>query len=318
MALLTSRTLAQSTAITPTTLIHIVTTGDTSQNPQGSSYKAELQQLTPIFGGYTYEIGEYVPSEGGVIFHRYKDGGQERYLVVDTTDLGNSVLDIELVLPPFPIGYVGDLSFTQSSTTGNGSEFEIDVFFNFEGDFTGYNITNFGKNYQIGDTIITSDEGWGYLTLTVKYVGSIWSNITDQLPGASSSWDGLSNSNAIVSQSGHTSSAALLCLDSTNGSKSDWYLPAIDELSLLLQNRFNVNKTLSTIEGATVIKTNLPLGGVNRNENSYYWSSSEFGFFNNRLDQVLLITAFYINTTRGDFEYNAPIENYFVRAVRKI
>jgi len=52
MATLTSRTLAQSTAITPTTLIHIVTTGDTSQSASGSSFKAELQQLTTIFGGY--------------------------------------------------------------------------------------------------------------------------------------------------------------------------------------------------------------------------------------------------------------------------
>ena len=51
MARLTDKTFAQSTAITPTTLIHIVYTGDTSQNPAGSSYKAELQQLTTIFGG---------------------------------------------------------------------------------------------------------------------------------------------------------------------------------------------------------------------------------------------------------------------------
>ena len=48
---LTDRSLAQSTAITPTTLIHIVTTGDTSQNAAGSSYKAQLQQLIPIFSG---------------------------------------------------------------------------------------------------------------------------------------------------------------------------------------------------------------------------------------------------------------------------
>jgi len=51
MATLTSRALAQSTAITPTTLIHIVTTADTSQSMDGSSYKAELQQLSSIFSG---------------------------------------------------------------------------------------------------------------------------------------------------------------------------------------------------------------------------------------------------------------------------
>lgn len=45
MARLTDKTLAQQTALTPTTLIHIVYTGDPSQNVAGSSYKAELQQL---------------------------------------------------------------------------------------------------------------------------------------------------------------------------------------------------------------------------------------------------------------------------------
>jgi len=39
---------------------------------------------------YTYQIGEYVESEGGVIFHQYIDNGTQYYLVVDTTDLSTS------------------------------------------------------------------------------------------------------------------------------------------------------------------------------------------------------------------------------------
>jgi hypothetical protein len=74
----------------------------------------------------------------------------------------------------------------------------------------------------------------------------------------------LSNSNAIVGQAGHTSSAAIQCLNSTNGGQSDWYLPSIDELSLLGHNRFNVNKSLLTIGGATL----LPFIAS-------YWSSTE-------------------------------------------
>jgi hypothetical protein len=54
MARLTDKTLAQSTAITSTTLIHIVSTGDTSQNAAGSSYKAELNQIASTIGGYQY------------------------------------------------------------------------------------------------------------------------------------------------------------------------------------------------------------------------------------------------------------------------
>jgi len=96
--------------------------------------------------------------------------------------------------------------------------------------------------------------------------GQAWSNISQTLIGATaqSSWDGLSNSNAIVGQAGHTNSAAALCLNSTNGGQSDWYLPSIDELSLLWHNRFNVNKSLSAIGGAT----GLPIL-------AYYWSSTE-------------------------------------------
>ncbi len=94
----------------------------------------------------------------------------------------------------------------------------------------------------------------------------VWSNIQTTLIGTSaqSGWDGLSNSNAVVGQAGHTSSAAALCLNSTNGGQSDWYLPSIDELSLLWHNRFNVKKVLATIDGATI----LPNSAI-------YWSSSE-------------------------------------------
>ncbi len=94
-----------------------------------------------------------------------------------------------------------------------------------------------------------------------------WSNVYPAIIGASarSTWDGLSNSNAIVGQAGHTNSAAALCLNSTNGGYTDWYLPAIDELSLLWQARFNVNKSLSAMAGATVLSSDYVS----------YWSSTE-------------------------------------------
>ena len=45
MARLTDKTLANQTALTPTTLIHIVNTSDVTQNAAGSSYKAQLNQI---------------------------------------------------------------------------------------------------------------------------------------------------------------------------------------------------------------------------------------------------------------------------------
>jgi hypothetical protein len=92
-----------------------------------------------------------------------------------------------------------------------------------------------------------------------------WSNIGQSLIGATaqSIWDGLSNSNAIVGQAGHSNSAAALCLNSTNGGQSDWYLPSIHELNLLWNNYYTVNRSLSQISGATQL------------HQVYYWSSTE-------------------------------------------
>ena len=124
-----------------------------------------------------------------------------------------------------------------------------------------------------------------------------WSNVNTTLIGtaAQSSWDGLSNCNAIVAQVGHTNSAALLCLNSTNGGQSDWYLPSIDELSLLWHNRFNVNKTLSTISGATPLPPNI-----------FYWSSTE-------LDEN---SAWLFHFFSGYANYDLKNDTYYVRAVR--
>jgi hypothetical protein len=93
----------------------------------------------------------------------------------------------------------------------------------------------------------------------------VWSNNNATVIGisAQSSWDGLSNSNAIVAEAGHTSSAAALCLNSTNGGQSDWYLPSIQELNMLWNSYYTVARSLSQISGATQMKT------------VKYWSSSE-------------------------------------------
>ena len=124
-----------------------------------------------------------------------------------------------------------------------------------------------------------------------------WSNVTTTLIGftAQSSLFGLSNSSAIVGQAGHTSSAAALCLNSTNGGQSDWYLPSIDELSLLWHSRFNVNKSFLTIGGATF----LPISAG-------YWSSTENSTNN----------AWFFYGYNGDASISFKSNPNYVRAVR--
>jgi hypothetical protein len=128
-----------------------------------------------------------------------------------------------------------------------------------------------------------------------------WSNVHDVAvgPSAQSSWDGLSNSNAIVNQPGHISSAAALCLNSTNGGQTDWYLPSIDELRLLWHARFNVNRSLSSMAGATILPNDLVV----------YWSSSEDD------SNSLSVLIFAFNTGDGGIYFkNTTISVRSVRA----
>ena len=102
----------------------------------------------------------------------------------------------------------------------------------------------------------------------------VWSSVNTLLIGsnAQSMWDGLLNSNAIVNQHGVTgSSAAAICLNSTNGGQNDWYLPAIQELNLLWNNYYQVSKSLSQINGATQLFSS-PASLLN----GYYFSSTEY------------------------------------------
>ena len=107
---------------------------------------------------------------------------------------------------------------------------------------------------------------------------SRWSTVSSSNAFSSSTWNGLANSFAIINQIGHYESAAKLCLDLVSGGKSDWYLPAIDELNILMINRFTVNKTLYPFIGDQV--------------RDHYWSSTE------RYSLEAFIST--INTDNGD------------------
>jgi len=90
---------------------------------------------------------------------------------------------------------------------------------------------------------------------------------SNTLTGANRTWDGAFNTPLM------TSSAAAAYITTLGGG---WYLPSIDELSLLWQSRFTSNKALNT-GGFTLLSTT-----------AFYWSSTEdnatsafvFGFIN--------------------------------------
>ena len=134
------------------------------------------------------------------------------------------------------------------------------------------------------------------VALTDQSISQAWSNVTSAGIGTSaqSSWDGLSNSNSIVGQAGHTSSAAKLCLDLVSGGQSDWYLPSIQELNMLWNNYYTVARVLSQISGAAQLS------------NSFYWSSSENTNY----------YAWYFYFNLGYTNYTNKLNTIYVRAVR--
>jgi hypothetical protein len=151
------------------------------------------------------------------------------------------------------------------------------------------------KGVEHGLVVATTDQS----------AAQAWSNITNVEIGntAKNNWDGLINSNAIVAQAGHTSSAAKLCLDLVSGGQSDWYLPSIQELNLLWNNYFTVViKSLSQISGATQL--------VSAN----YWSSSEVDYNNSWFFNFYYGSAQNWNGDAGGSD--GKKNSYFVRAVR--
>ena len=127
-------------------------------------------------------------------------------------------------------------------------------------------------------------------------ISSQYSSIANALAGANSYWNGPSNTTLLKTQGGISGTGAWKYADDySHGGFTDWYLPSIDELSLLCNNRYNVNKTLSTIVGSTQLNFFV------------YWSSTETDF-----DQ-----AYAFRFEQGDSYTDNKIDTFAVRAVRQ-
>jgi hypothetical protein len=100
----------------------------------------------------------------------------------------------------------------------------------------------------------------------------VWSNLSTTLigPTAQSDWDGPSNDAAIIGQSGHTTSAALLCENYVNanyntGVYSDWFLPTIQQVNKLYNAVYELNKQLDNDGNSSTTALT----------KAVYWSSTE-------------------------------------------
>lgn len=106
------------------------------------------------------------------------------------------------------------------------------------------------QNYLVVDTIDLSDN-------------APWSPNSD-VPNCESTWNGQANTTAMMSASAAPFSAAALCDGSGNNGFNDWYLPAIDELSKIWHNRWEIAQGL------------IAAGGTQLSIVAAYWSSTEY------------------------------------------
>ena len=130
-------------------------------------------------------------------------------------------------------------------------------------------------------------------SLTNLSTGLQWSPVTALLP-STSFYDGLTNTNAIIAQTGAaatTGYAAGIARLFAGGAFTDWYLPSLWELNTCYNSATIVNKIL---------------GSTNGFQSAIYWSSTQFS------DTLAYRIAFDLS---GQNAQNKSINNY-VRAVR--
>jgi len=146
----------------------------------------------------------------------------------------------------------------------------------------------------------TSGTIQNYLVVdTANLSGSAsWATSNVDIPNVESTWDGFTNTaNLIAAGTGGgitTGTAAVLCHNSTNNGKSDWYLPALDELIKIFQNRWDIAQGIATASGTQLAFTS-------------YWSSSE----------VDITTAWDFFFYNGSASLTNKGNATYVRAVRK-
>ena len=113
---------------------------------------------------------------------------------------------------------------------------------------------------------------FNYLIMSLEDLpSSVWSNVSSTLTNQNTSTNifrGDTNTASIISQSGHTTSAAKLCDDYSAFGFTDWYLPSLQELRQAFKNLYAINYTLGdgSISGS--------ISGINSISGTY-WTSTE-------------------------------------------
>ena len=127
--------------------------------------------------------------------------------------------------------------------------------------------------------------------------GVDWGLDGTDVTGATSVWDGSSNTAAVIAAGGAATDAAGLCNAYSNDGFGDWYLPSILELKLFDESAWIVSKILES-DGDSSTNT------IDTEEK--YWTSTQFSS----------AKVLEYNWQNGHTEKKNKTETYRVRAIR--
>ena len=128
-------------------------------------------------------------------------------------------------------------------------------------------------------------------------IGAAYATLNVDIANVESTFNGQVNTqNLIIAGAGTgitVGTAAELCNSSTNNGQTDWYLPSIDELSKLWQNKWDFAQGINLAAGTQIAF-------------QLYWSSTEFDS----------LKAWFFNFYNGSAANANKGNTYYVRAVR--
>ena len=166
-------------------------------------------------------------------------------------------------------------------TTATGGPYKVGDYYN-DGikEGIGFEVYDGGWHGKIV-SLDESEEQWA--------VDAVFKNVT----GATSKGGGMGNMNKIKKQPNWKSNypAFAWCASLGNG----WYLPAVDELMLIYENKSIINRRLNEKGYGEIV-------------DSFYWSSTEV--------EEEPDCAWYVNNNDGDSNYNS--KNYIEFSVRAV
>ncbi len=263
-----------SSSVNMTFLIHDGTADGTVVYQESHALTSNAQGLVSC------EVGNGVVSQGNFSNINWGGGAKFLHVMMNGTDLGTQqMLSVPYALyaaqsgtpgpqgpqgetgpagatgPQGPIGLTGPAG--PQGPAGNGGGFTHWVGESFGG----------GVVFHVYKDALGVEHGL-IVSLTDLSTGAAWGLNGTDVPNCESSWNGADNTAAIMAAGVEVGSAAQLCDAYEAGGFTDWYLPAVDELNLMYNAKYNLNQSLSQITGGAPFDLNP--------DNIFYWSSSEY------------------------------------------